>query len=533
MLGQDAMVRFRGRHVQRAALLAAVLLALTVLAFLALQAGRSSTAQMAAVEAEAMGAGSQIVALADARVAADLEAMHVLAALITGADDAFIRDALDRTVAALASWRAVGIFDRATGEVRHSAPRSSGLLVDPAGPLPASGMAEGVRKDGFRCPCVRIILPIADNSDLAIFVHVNPDVYQRSLMDVLPEGTVGALVDREGEFLARSLDYENRVGTPGTSYVRDAVAVGGQGFYLGKTYEGLANYTAYSTSALTGWSGHVAVNRVSIDQPRAMSAAATFGGAAVALLLAGGLLAYLVGDIARRAENERRMMELQKAEAIGEFTSSVVHDFRNLLAIMQSAVHLIRQTTRDETVLSIAAQAEKAAERGAKLVNQLLSFARRDGADVETVDLRRLVDGIEELLRTTLGNGVDLGVSIDDNARSVRANPDQLELALINLASNARHAMSGRGSLQIDAVHAGAFVEVRISDTGPGVPEEVRQRVFEPFFTTRPVGAGTGLGLAQVAGAANHAGGSVEVTDAPSGGAAFLLRLPSGQGSSR
>lgn len=522
------MIRFPGSPVQHAVLIAAGVLALGVVVFLALQADRSSTTRLAAVEAEAMNAGRQIVALADARVMADLKAMRVLAALLARSEEGFIREALDRTVAAQASWRAVGIVDRTTGEVRASAPRASGLFLDPVAALPANGTAEGVLSDGFRCPCVRMLLPIPDGSDSALFVHVNPDVYQRTLMNVLPDATVGGLVDREGEFLARSLDYQNRVGTPATKYVRDAVAVGGEGFYPGKTYEGLDNYTAYSTSTMTGWSGHVALNRESIDRPRAMSAAATYGGAAIALLLAAGLVTYLVGDITRRAENERRMVELQKAEAIGEFTSSVVHDFRNLLAIMQSAVRLIGRTTQDETILSIASQAEKAVERGAKLVNQLLSFARRDSADVDTVDLKRLVGGIEELLRTTLGTGVDLEVSIDDEARLVQANHDQLELALINLARNARIAMSGRGTFKIDTLRAGDVVEIRISDTGPGVPEEVRQRVFEPFFTTRPVGSGTGLGLAQVAGAATHAGGTIEVADAPGGGASFLLRLPGG-----
>jgi signal transduction histidine kinase len=222
------------------------------------------------------------------------------------------------------------------------------------------------------------------------------------------------------------------------------------------------------------------------------------------------------------------MLELQKAEAIGRFTSIIVHDFRNILAVLRAGTSQIRRTGEDERTTWIADAMDDALGRGDRLVNQLLSFARGEASEADSVDLEALLQDCDELIRRSLGEGVRYSWNIDPDARFVMANRDQLELALINLARNASDAMEGKGAFTINSSAQDEKVELRICDSGPGVPKEIRARVFDAFFTTKSAQKGTGLGLAQVAGAVRQVGGELEVDDRPEGGACFRLYLPAG-----
>lgn len=508
-------------------------LLLPVIVILALQLRNDFVDRQRAVEQAALASAENLLAIADARAAADLKILYVLATSrdLAARDWEAAQERAATVVELNPGWRAITLTDTAARQVvfdtGDGGARGGPPNVPPKSEMPpGSGIVNGVSRAGRHCPCVLTHMRLGALPDHVLTLYVDPQVFQSMLVDRQRAGSTSGLVDRDGRFLARSMDYRDRVGTPGTGYVREAVARGGSGLYPGETYEGMLNYTAYATSDLTGWSAHVAIDRALLDWPRALSTWTMLGGAIVALALAGGLVAYAVRDMAVRQEEERHMLELQKTEALGHFTATVVHDFNNLLAVVQAGLNqIIRHTGEAETV-ERAERTRAAIQRGSRLTNQLLSLARGEATEVTAVDLPALLGNLDELLHKSLGRGIALEVGADPGAARVLVNPDQLELALVNLAVNARDAMDGQGRLSITTAPAGDdMVEIRVTDTGPGIPPEVQGQLFRPFFSTKPPGKGTGLGLAQVAGTAHQAGGSVEAVPGPDGGACFVLRL--------
>ncbi len=505
---------------QRMLIIAGAALLLPVFAMLALLLRDVYRDRQAEVEQTAMALARTLVTVSDARIAADLQALQVVAASPTLSTATFgqEREAL------------LDIFPHWTALALVEVDPSPGAGDEAAGtapvPPPADAVVGGVERSGPGCPCVRLRTPAVHLPGYEVRARIDPAALQALTMERLPPGVVVALVDRQGRFIARSLDYAERVGTPATEFVRDAALRGGEGFYEGVTFEGLVNLSAYATSDRTGWSAHVAVDRALVTTPRGQSAAVLLVGAIGSLVLAGTLVALALRDIALRRREEIRMIELQKAETIGRFTGTVVHDFRNLLAVMQASLNRIaRQTSEPETRATVE-MANEAIIRGTRLTNQLLNFARDDGDVIGAVDLVELIAEIESLLREAMGRGITLDVRLAPDARRVVANADQLELALVNLAINARDAMEGKGTLAITSARAGGMVVLRIADTGPGFAADVLPQLFRPYFTTKPPGKGTGLGLTQVATALRQAGGEIEARNRPEGGAEFVLRLP-------
>ena len=375
---------------------------------------------------------------------------------------------------------------------------------------------------GDGCPCVTLRQPLP-NTPYDLVVLTDPGLYQRILKGVVKEGEVAALVDRKGNFIARSLDFENRVGTPATIYVRRAAAKGGSGMYRGRTHEGMENYSAYFTTD-SDWSVHVAINYQLMDSPRHRQRFVLLGGALIGLIGGGAVIVFSLMDIAARRRASARMLRLQKSEAIGRFASSVAHDFNNLLTIVIVNLERIRDAGAGADVTRRAEMGLEGARRGARLSNQLLSFARDGGAQLEVVEVAALLKRMSGLLRQSMGAGIDLCIFAEPVVGNVRANIDQLELAFLNLAINARDAMDGQGALTITAREAGGRISVTFHDTGPGIDPEIRERVFEAFFTTKTLG-GTGLGLAQVVGAVSQAGGTVRLENVETG-ACFVLDFP-------
>jgi signal transduction histidine kinase len=290
----------------------------------------------------------------------------------------------------------------------------------------------------------------------------------------------------------------------------------------------MVNYTAYATSALTGWSSHVAISAALLDAP--MHRAHTFLVLGALAVASGALLLLMVAirDFAKRSEEAQRLLELQRAEAVAQFTATVVHDFRNIVSTVVSGLRLIKRKTQNAEIKDHVDMIESSIQRGSKLANQLLSFSAGDVADQHPVQLQQVVAGLEFMIAQAVGPSVTVSIEIPAS-QEVLANRDQLELAILNLAINARDAMSGVGHLSIKTREKSDRIEIIVSDTGPGVPAERRRMIFEPFETDKP--KGTGLGLAQVAGMAQQAGGAVYVTDAEGGGAEFVIRLPKVTGS--
>jgi signal transduction histidine kinase len=245
-------------------------------------------------------------------------------------------------------------------------------------------------------------------------------------------------------------------------------------------------------------------------------------------------LAAANADLERRVEERTRereaafaqLHEMQKVESLGQLTGGVAHDFNNLLMVVLGNLQLLRKRLPDDpALLRLVDGAIQGGERGAALTKRMLAFARRQELKPDVVDVPKLVGGMTDLMRRTLGPTIEITAALKDGLAPVFMDPGQLELALLNLAVNARDAMPQGGSLVISAqpgavgtkgasvegLAAGEYVCIAVSDTGTGMDDATRRRAIEPFFTTKGVGKGTGLGLSMVHGLAAQSGGSMRI----------------------
>lgn len=267
--------------------------------------------------------------------------------------------------------------------------------------------------------------------------------------------------------------------------------------------------------------------------------------------IAGGGVLRTYTDITdrKRAEATRRVLEAQllearKLEAIGTLAGGIAHDFNNILAAILGNVALARQDVPDgHPVQPFLEQISKAGQRARSLVQQILAFSRRQPTEFSDVSLRRLIRETVGMLQSTAGPTVSLRAVLPESALTVRGNPTQLQQVLMNLGTNALHALADRaGNVEIGldlrrfeesgptlppaGLAPGSYAHLWVRDDGIGMDEETRQRIFEPFFTTKPVGQGTGLGLAVVHGIVETHGGAIEVTSEFGRGSCFDLYLP-------
>lgn len=216
-----------------------------------------------------------------------------------------------------------------------------------------------------------------------------------------------------------------------------------------------------------------------------------------------------------------QLRQAQKMEALGQLTGGIAHDFNNLLTVIVGGLDMIAKRATDDRTLHYATNALTAAERGARLTAQLLAFSRVQRLEVRPVYIAPMIEEMRPLLRNVLGPGVTKEIDLDPHLIPVMADPTQVEVAVLNLAINARDAMPGGGTLTIRSrrlkfrsdpeLADGDYVELSISDTGVGMDEHVVARAFEPFFTTKDVGKGTGLGLSMVYGMARQSGGTARI----------------------
>jgi PAS domain S-box-containing protein len=269
-----------------------------------------------------------------------------------------------------------------------------------------------------------------------------------------------------------------------------------------------------------------------------------------------GELSYLSGrDVTAEREQanalrqtETALRQAQKMEAIGQLTGGVAHDFNNMLAIVIGSLNLVqrqldRDRPNDSVVRRFLSAALEGADRAAVLTSRLLAFSRQQALNPEPLDANKMVSGMSELLRRTLGEPVQIETVLAGGLWLTRIDPPQLENAILNLALNARDAMAAKGggrltietanasldeayAAQHDDVSAGQYVQIAVSDSGGGMPPEVAVRAFDPFFTTKPAGQGTGLGLSMVHGFVKQSGGHVKIYSEPGQGTTIKLYLP-------
>lgn len=260
-----------------------------------------------------------------------------------------------------------------------------------------------------------------------------------------------------------------------------------------------------------------------------------------------------IADVTRRVAAEEEARQSQKMEVLGQMTGGIAHDFNNLLQVVSANLELLRAKLSRQaagadtaTLLARLDAAVAGVARGAKLTRQLLAFARRQPLAPEPVDAARLLTGMEEMLRRTLGEAIGLELVIGGRLWFMRADPTQFENALLNLALNARDAMEGpdglpKGKLTIEAANAslddayaartaevspGQYVMFAITDTGCGMTPDELSRAVEPFYTTKPEGRGTGLGLPMVLGFAKQSGGHFQLYSEPGRGTTARLYIP-------
>jgi two-component system NtrC family sensor kinase len=382
--------------------------------------------------------------------------------------------------------------------------------------------------------------------DGVIGVTVMPDHFNEFYAKLARSGEVFALVRSDGGVLARWPEASGGDGAASgpltEAFARDregglfTAASRLDGVERRMGYRRVPGYPLYvaagiALSALDGEFWRTTLVRGAIALP--------------AVLVMFGLALYALRRARRSAEEQARreaaeaaLKQAQRLEAIGQLTGGVAHDFNNLLMIVSgNAERLQRVLAGDARVGRSLDAIEIAARRGADLTRQLLSFSRRQPHASTVVDLAEWLPAMQGILQSSLRGDIEIAIAPVDGVWPVLVDNSEFELALLNLAVNARDAMSGGGRLAIAADNvmiaagdalgiAGESVAIRVSDTGSGIAPDIVGRVFEPFFTTKEVGKGTGLGLSQVYGFARQAGGTATIDSVPGDGTTVSLYLP-------
>lgn len=490
----------------------------------------------------------QILALTNARLTADLSILQTLAqspSIDEGRFDVF--RTLARRIADLnAGWLQVVLVDAASDQQVMN-------LLRPLSDMPRPALAEASyrRVKETLEPVIGGVFPVLEYSPEHVVVVRVPvlrdgklryvlsaglktQLFQELLTSQLPgEGVIAAgIVDRDAVFLARSRDPQLWIGKRATEYVQRAIATGRSGIYVGRLHEGIENYTAFAASPFSGWSVHVALDAAMLDAPRQRSRllAAIAAGACLALLGALVVLVFREHRESRRAEAQFRQM--QRLDALGKMTGGIAHDFNNLLAIIIGNVEVIRRRMGANTPVQVERIAQ-GAERGEKLIRQMLAFARRQPLNPQVTDLNDLIRAMLEILKRGARGDITLALELAQDLWPVEVDPVQLESALLNLVINARDAMPKGGTMVIatrnlpgETAAEGDLVELSVRDTGSGIAPEILERVFDPFFTTKAPGQGTGLGLSMVHGFVGQSGGRVDIESTVGIGTLVRLRLP-------
>nr|WP_205964424.1 response regulator [Ramlibacter agri] len=245
----------------------------------------------------------------------------------------------------------------------------------------------------------------------------------------------------------------------------------------------------------------------------------------------------LMKEINERERAQAALTQVQKMEAIGRLTGGIAHDFNNLLHVVNMNLELVSLYAKEEKVKPVVERAKSASRRGARLTNQLLSFARSQSLLPKLTHVNQLLNGMRDLLEISVGSGVEVQFDLCEEDAAVVLDPGQLEMAILNLAVNSKDAMPEGGKLAIATgtryfdtderdLPAGDYVLLTITDNGTGIAPNILAKVFDPFFTTKPVGRGTGLGLSQVYGFARQSGGIARLRSVEGQGTVVELLFP-------
>jgi PAS domain S-box-containing protein len=255
----------------------------------------------------------------------------------------------------------------------------------------------------------------------------------------------------------------------------------------------------------------------------------------------GHIINAFVRDITAKRAAEEQLIQAQKMESVGQLTGGIAHDFNNMLTVITGTIEILADGVKhDPALASIARMIDDAADRASQLTANLLAFARKQPLRPRETDVNALVEEVVQLLSPTLGRQIEIETALSDQAWPALIDRGQLSSALVNLAINARDAMPEGGRLlfrtanftrdahaaEVVGLSPGDYVTVEVIDSGAGIPPAIRDRIFEPFFSTKQFGAGTGLGLSMVFGFAKQSGGGIVVDGEEGKGACFRIYLP-------
>jgi len=446
----------------------------------------------------------------------------------------------------------------------HPAHRT-GYLHDPAPrPMGAGMQLAGRRKDGSQFPA-EISLSSIDTEDGIVVSAAVRDVSDRNraeakfrgLLEAAPDAIVGVstdgtitLVNAQAERLF-GYHRDELLGQPIEILVPDRVRhrhPGHRGRYFTDPQPrpmGAGMQLAARRKDGTEFPAEISLSSIDTEEGQVVSAAIRD----VTDRLEAQTERERLKATAERERLEAQLHQSQRLESLGQLAGGVAHDFNNLLAVMLNYTAFIAEEItaaaaadsdqRWNAVYHDILQIQRAGERATELTHQLLAFGRREVVRPQVLNLNTVVAEVEALLRRTLGEHIQLHTDLAPDLWPVLADPGQLEQVLVNLAVNARDAMPDGGTLSITTTnrtideHAprpglrpGRHVQLRVADTGTGIPSDIAERVFEPFFTTKPKGEGSGLGLATVYGIITQAGGHADIRSAVGAGTTFIALLP-------
>jgi signal transduction histidine kinase len=511
-----------------------------VLVFAGADALRAYRSQQMLLREQVVADARRLSETVDRELAADIDAAQGLAespALDPPQDLRAFQEIARREQARHPLWLTVILLDPQGRRLTNSRiPNRLGPAVDPA----SIGRLVETRRPligeiarGMQQYAIPVRAPVLRNGRLIgiVTIAVRPDGISKTLTNLnLPPKWIAVVIDRLGRVVARTRNAAAFLGRPASGPALQARRTGQNGTYSGRTLDDLDTISAFWTSPTYHWSVHIGIPRSAFDAPLQRQLAFTAIGFSLSLLLAALFVGLLLRDLRLRRSEAAAAEQTSRMEALGRLTGGVAHDFNNLLMIIQGNAEILQRRVSSPAVERPLAAIREAAGRAAKLTRELLIFARGGEAESSVLDLNATLADFLGPIRQAVGPGVELKTDLEATPLLVDVDRVQLELAVLNLAVNARDAMPGGGSLTFSTRRAGAdFIQLSVADTGHGMSEEVRARVFDPFFTTKPQGVGTGLGLTQVYGFVRHAGGSIEVQSKPGRGATILMRLPVAQ----
>lgn len=489
----------------------------------------------------------QISDRVDARLEATAATMRALATIRSIKAHNW-REAYDRAgeIARLdPDWRSISLTDlrqgielfdlrRPAGMTRSADAAAAWSVARKSAAAPTfSGVVTG--PDGRREIRANFAVGLAGQPAYLLTVSLDPRLVQRILTASAPNDSVSAVVDPNGLFIARSMAWPERLGTPATAYVRNAIAHGRTGLYKGVTWEGLPNYTAFTISSRTGWSTHVAVSSALIDVPQSGWRIASILAALASFALATLLTFLLIYLVAQRSAADLRAQQVGRLEAVGKLAGGIAHDFNNMLAIIIGSLDLAerRLAKGDTNVGRYIENAMNGAARASDLTRRLLAFSRRQPLAPASVDANALIAAMGELLRHTLAADIRIETKLAADLWPTFVDAGELENAILNLAINARDAMPAGGTMTIATANRARGpgtpadrIAITVADTGSGMTSDIAARAFEPFYTTKDVGRGTGLGLSQIHGFATQSGGDASISSQPGKGTTVTILLP-------